>query len=103
MYKAAASHPRRERTWTYSSGQSNFRLGWVRLLGCFGRDASRPAARTYGDVFDDLSAGAAVAILLFVVVLLTSPLADISIFFAEWMLALLLIPLVVAYRIAFRR
>jgi hypothetical protein len=56
-----------------------------------------------GSVFDDLSSGVAVAILVFMLVLVTSPLAGISVFFAEWMLVLLLIPIGVAYRIVFRR
>jgi hypothetical protein len=56
-----------------------------------------------GDLFDDLSFGAAAAVVIFLFVLLTSPLAGISVFFAEWMLALLLIPLAAAYRLAFRR
>ena len=53
--------------------------------------------------FDDVSLGAAAAVLVFIVVLLTSPLAGVSVFFSEWLLALLLIPLAVAYRIVFRR
>lgn len=56
-----------------------------------------------GSLFDDFSAGIAVAVVVFIVVLLTSPLAGVSVFFAEWMLALLLIPIAVAYRIVFRR
>src|SRR3954468_3339360 len=36
-------------------------------------------------------------------VVLTSPLAGIGVFFAEWMLALLLIPIAVAYRLVFHR
>lgn len=56
-----------------------------------------------GGLFDDISLGAAAAVLVFILVLLTSPLAGISVFFSEWLLVLLLVPLTVAYRIVFRR
>ena|SRR5437764_15397298 len=48
-------------------------------------------------------AGVAVVFLVFVLVVLTSPLAGIGVFFAEWMLALLLIPIAVTYRVVFHR
>lgn len=57
----------------------------------------------FGSAFDDISAGVAVAVLVFVLVVLTSPLAGLGVFFAEWMLALLLIPIAVAYRTVFHR
>src|SRR4051812_8126785 len=52
---------------------------------------------------DDLSAGVAVAVVVFLLVVLTSPLAGVGVFFAEWMIALLLVPIVAGYRIAFHR
>lgn len=52
---------------------------------------------------DDLAAGAALAVLVFLLVVLTSPLAGIGVLFAEWMLVLLLIPIAVAYRVVFGR
>ena len=52
---------------------------------------------------DDFSTGVAAAIIVFALVLLTSPLAGVSVFFAEWMLVFLLVPIGVAYRLLFRR
>src|SRR4051794_19904894 len=60
-------------------------------------------AWNHGDRLAAISLGAAGAVVMFIVVLLTSPLAGVSVFFSEWLLALLVIPLGVAYRIVFRR
>jgi len=54
-------------------------------------------------VLDDISAGTAIAVVALFLAVLTGPLAGVGVFFAEWMLALLLVPIAVGYRLLFHR
>ena len=63
----------------------------------------RELAANVSDIFDDVSAGIALTVIVFIVAVVASPLAGIGVLFAEWMLVLLLVPIAVAYRIVFRR
>lgn len=54
-------------------------------------------------VLDDVSAGVAAAVLALFVAVLTGPFAGVGVFFAEWMIALLVVPITVGYRVLFHR